>query len=281
MKINKNSLQERINRISKEKSIHANYVLKNYFFDCFIERLSKSDYSKKFIFKGGFFLSTKLGLENRATIDIDFLAYQTSIEKRNIEKIIKEIIVIDNDDNVSFQLCEISDIRKEDIYGGYNVILEARLENIKDRVSIDIATGDPITPCASSFKYYTLIDNEELDFMSYNFETILAEKIQTIIVRGVLNSRCKDFYDVYIINKLKWNEIDINQLRKAFNNTCNYRHTLFTKEEIELTIKSLKESKEMNLRWNAYAKKNSFAKGVAYLGTIMIIERICQLLVTN
>jgi len=274
MKINKNSLQERINTISKEKGVHANYVLRVYFFDCFIERLAKSQYSDNFVFKGGFYLSRKLGLENRATVDIDFLAYKLSLEKKNIEKIINDIILIDNDDCVSFKFVKIQDIRENDIYGGYNVLLEAKLENVVDKISIDVATGDPITPCASSFKYSTLIDKKELNMKSYNYETILAEKIQTILSRGVLNSRSKDFYDVYIIYKLKWDEIEIQLLIDAFFKTCEYRKTLFNKNDSNRIVSLLSDNKEMKSRWNVYSKKNVFANGLSYEEMIDALKNV-------
>ena len=147
------------------------------------------------------------------------------------------------------------------------------MENIIDRISIDIATGDPITPGATPYKYCTLIDNKELDMKSYNYETILAEKIQTILSRSILNSRSKDFYDVYIIYKLKWDEIDVLLLKEAFAKTCEYRNTLFDKYETEKILSLLHDNKDMNSRWKIYSKKNAFANDLTYEDIIEVIKK--------
>jgi predicted nucleotidyltransferase component of viral defense system len=207
MKINKNSLQARIKNLSSQKGVPSNVILQDYFFDAFLKRLAKSQYVKNFVFKGGFLLSTTLGIDFRSTMDMDFLLTKLAMNKENIEKIFKEIAEIDVEDSIIFEFVDINDIRQEDEYGGFNVSLLGRLENIKVVVSIDIATGDPITPSSVSYNYRCLFDNEILTFVAYNFETIIAEKLQTILNRGVTNSRSKDFYDLYIIYKLRWNDI--------------------------------------------------------------------------
>ena len=193
MKINKNSLQARIKNIRDKLDVPSNVILQNYFFDRFLMRLSKSKYSNNFIFKGGQLLSSYLGLEFRSTLDMDFCLNGFSLEKEIIFNILDEIINIDVGDLVSFEIKEISNIREIDIYGGYNVALLARLENIKTDISIDIATGDPITPNAILHSYKCLFEEKSIELNAYNFETILAEKIQTILDRGISNSRSKDF----------------------------------------------------------------------------------------
>lgn len=278
MPINKNALQAKINSLSNKTGVHQNILLKSFFFDAFLKRLAVSKYSDNFVFKGGFFLSTSLGINLRSTLDIDFLLRRTPLSRENAINILLEISSIDIKDGICFELKDVSEIRQDDDYGGFNVTLLGRLENIKETVSVDIATGDPITPSAISYQYKCLFDDEALNFKAYNFETIIAEKLQTILARGIANSRSKDFYDLYIIHKLRWETIDNSVLKEAFINTCHYRNTVFNKEEAIKIIDSIKSDPQMENRWNSYRKRNRFAGDVEFKETIdaalLIIEII-------
>lgn len=258
MSINKNSLQSKINNLSNETGVHQNILLKSFFFDAFLKRLAASKYSNNFVFKGGFLLSTSLGINLRSTMDIDFLLKRINVERENIVNILKEISSKDVDDEVSFEFSDIEEIRLEDEYGGYSITFLGRLENIRETINIDVATGDPLTTSAVDYKYKCLFDDKVLTFKAYNFETILAEKLQTILVRGLANSRSKDFYDVYIIQKLRWNEINSETIKEAFANTCKYRETLFTEDEALRIFNYIKNDKIMENRWNIYRNRNSF-----------------------
>ena len=276
--INKNSLQARINNLSAKTGVHQNILLKSFFLDAFLKRLSISKYSDNFVFKGGFLLSTSLGIDLRSTMDIDFLLRKIDLDKEIIAKTFKEILSIEIDDNVVFEYSGIQEIRQEDEYGGYSVTILGKLENIREMINIDIATGDPVTPHAVSYDYNCLFDDETLHFKAYNYETILAEKLQTILFRGVTNSRSKDFYDVYIIYKLKWNGIDTNILKEAFINTCNYRGTKFGKEESLDILNDIVKDSRMSARWTAYSKKNKYVGNIKFEETIeatlMILKTI-------
>lgn len=278
MPINKNSLQAKINNLSIKIGVHQNILLKTFFFDAFLKRLSRSNYIDNFVFKGGFLLSTSLGINLRSTMDIDFLLRKMDLERDNIVSIMKEVSTIDVGDRVSFEYKGIEEIRQEDEYGGYCVTLIGKLENIKETINVDIATGDPITPSAIDYRYKCLFDDESLSFKAYNFETILAEKLQTILYRGIANSRSKDFYDLYIIHKLRWNDIDTKLLIEAFNNTCKYRETIFTKDESLKIIENIKKDPQMETRWNSYRKRNKFVGDIEFKesidAAILIIEDI-------
>jgi predicted nucleotidyltransferase component of viral defense system len=227
MKINKNSLQARINNLSKEMNVHANVLLVSFFFDEFISRLAKSIYADKFVFKGGFYLATLLGIKNRYTADIDFLLRKETMDENRLRKIFSDIIETDADDSITFEIADISPIRDEDAYGGFSIFLIGRLENVRQSFHVDVAMGDPITPSDIEYTYQSVISNETIAFRAYNLETIIAEKLQTIFSRGLLNSRCKDYYDIYIINQLQWKNISIPDLKKSFEVTCQYRKTPF------------------------------------------------------
>jgi len=276
MKINKNSLQARIKNLSSQKGVPSNVILQDYFFDAFLKRLAKSQYVENFVFKGGFLLSATLGIDFRSTMDMDFLLTKLAMNKENIEKIFKGIAEIDVDDNITFEFVDINDIRQEDEYGGFNVSLLGRLENVRVVVSIDIATGDPITPSSVSYHYRCLFDNEILTFAAYNFETIIAEKLQTILNRGVTNSRSKDFYDLYIIYKLRWNDINISTLKEAFNNTCRYRNTIFSSGHATEIKNQIENDLSMQKRWESFLKKNEFASDISFSDTISVLNIILE-----
>ncbi|MBR2092062.1 MAG: nucleotidyl transferase AbiEii/AbiGii toxin family protein [Fibrobacter sp.] len=274
MKINKNSLQARINNLSKELNVHANVLLVSFFFDAFISRLAKSVYADKFVFKGGFYLATLLGVKNRYTADIDFLLRKESMDENRLKEIFSDIIATDADDSITFEIADISPIRDEDAYGGYSILLTGRLENVRQSFHVDVATGDPITPTDIEYSYQSLISNETIAFRAYNLETVIAEKLQTILSRGMLNSRCKDYYDIYIINQLQRKNISILDLKKAFVTTCQYRKTPFEKEESLLILEEVSKSDVLQTRWKNYAKKSSFAKDVPFEATIESCKEI-------
>ena len=274
MKINKNSLQARINNLSKEMNVHANVLLVSFFFDAFISRLAKSTYANKFVFKGGFYLATLLGIKNRYTADIDFLLRKETMNENRLKEIFTDIIAIDADDSITFEISDISPIRNEDAYGGFSILLTGHLENVRQSFHVDVATGDPITPKDIEYSYQSLISNETIAFRAYNLETVVAEKLQTILFRGLLNSRCKDYYDIYIIHQLQWRKISIPNLRKSFETTCQYRKTPFEREKSLLILEEISKSDILQTRWKNYAKKTSFAKDVPFEATIESCKEI-------
>ena len=274
MKINKNSLQARINNLSKELNVHVNVLLISFFFDAFISRLAKSIYADKFVFKGGFYLATLLGVKNRYTADIDFLLRKESMDENRLREIFSDIIATNADDSITFEIADISPIRDEDAYGGFSILLTGHLENVRQSFHVDVATGDPITPTDIEYSYQSLISNETIAFRAYNLETVVAEKLQTILSRGMLNSRCKDYYDIYIINQLQRKNISIPDLKKAFVTTCQYRKTPFEKEESPLILEEISRSNILQTRWNNYARKASFAKDITFEATVESCKEI-------
>lgn len=264
MSSSKNSVQARLKNLSQKLNVSVNVLLASYFFDVFLFRLSKSEYSENFIFKGGFYLSAIIGIQNRYTQDLDFKLSDQNLDEENIRKIINEIAGIPSDDGIYFELTSVSPIRNEDEYGGFSVSLTGHLENIRQVVNIDIATGDPVTPSAVTYKYKRFLENDFLDFKAYNLETIIAEKLQTVFYRGLLNTRSKDFYDIFIIRKLKMNEINKENLKLAFEKTCAYRNTHFSKNEAFGLLEKISFSEQMSLQWKNYTKKNSFAADISF-----------------
>ena len=254
--------------------VHANVLLVSFFFDAFISRLAKSIHADKFVFKGGFYLATLLGVKNRYTADIDFLLRKETMNENRLKEIFTDIIAIDADDSITFEISDISPIRNEDAYGGFSILLTGHLENVRQSFHVDVATGDPITPKDIEYSYQSLISHETIAFRAYNLETVVAEKLQTILFRGLLNSRCKDYYDIYIIHQLQWRKISIPDLRKSFETTCQYRKTPFEREKSLLILEEISKSDILQTRWKNYAKKSSFAKGITFKATIEACKEV-------
>lgn len=277
MVINRDSLSARVGSIAKEKGISANVVYSRYFFDCFLKRLSVSSYAEKFVLKGGLFLSSVLGIENRATMDIDFIVRRIRMEQETIVDIMKEICEEDADDNVSFRYIGDSEIKKDDIYGGFSISIEGRLENIRQRFDIDLATADAVYPSDQNYEYRCLVTGETLHLKSYSLESVVAEKMQTFLLKGALNSRSKDLYDLYVLERIV--EKNVTALKEAFKETCRCRKFEIDKEKALGTLESVLSSSMQRKLWEAYSRKTSYAKGIAFDYVIASIVRLIEIVI--
>lgn len=259
--MNSMQLKDKLRKISKEKNVDFNTLLRLYMYDRFIERLSNSKYKDNFILKGGFYLSTLFGVENRTTMDIDTAFRNASFDEETIIKMIKEIVSIELDDNSKVSYLGIAPIRDEDEYGGFRVDIQVEFENVKEKFHIDIATGDPITPKEIRYKYMPLLGDNYIDLFAYNMETVLAEKIETILSRSELNDRMRDFYDIYLIYTKDWKNIKIDNFRKAIDKTFAKREYV---GDPVITIDILRESELIRKKWRIYQKKYEYAKGIEF-----------------
>lgn len=259
MKINKDSLKGRANNISRKFGIPQNVVYNRFFYDAFLSRLAKSEYSNHFVLKGGLYLSSVLGIDNRSTMDIDFLVYKISMEKERIVDIVKKIASAQSDDGISFKVVDAGDIRKEDRYGGFQITILGRLENVRCQFGIDIATGDPIVPSERNYEYKCLVTEESLPLKAYSLESVIAEKLETVLSRSVSNSRSKDYYDLYILRKTQLPNVDQNSLKEAFGETCHYRNFSISKNDALALVDEIGENQQINARWVAYCKSVKYA----------------------
>lgn len=268
MKINKDSLKARANNISKELHIDQNVIYGRFFFDAFLSRLSISKYSDKLILKGGLYLSSLLGVVNRNTVDIDFCIKSLKMEKENILSIVEEIISEKSDDLIEFKVLSVHDIRKEDIYGGFSIELIGKLDNVRQVFMVDIATGDPIIPSEKNYNYTCLVSKETLPIRVYSLESVVAEKLETVLSKQLANSRAKDYYDLFILRITQLQNINIIDLRKAFREACNHRNYSITKEEAIFLMSEIRRNEILNSRWNQYKNKNKYAETVSFNQTI-------------
>lgn len=270
------AVKDKLKNISKDKNVDFNSVMRFNMYDRFIERLSKSKYKDNFILKGGFYLSKLFGLDNRSTMDIDTAIRKTKFTEDNVIKMITEIINIDINDNVKFEIEKREFIRDEDEYGGLRITINFMLENMKDSFHIDIATGDPIHPGPDDYKYESLIGNEVYKVWSYNLETVLAEKIETILGKLEISSRMKDYYDIYLIHKFKFNKINKTKFRGAVEKTFKKRNF---NTDLITSLKVVKDSKILKDKWTSYSRKNSYAKNIEFDETIKCLEDFIEILI--
>ncbi len=271
--MNSMQLKDKLKKISNEKHVDLNTLLRLYMYDRFIERLSVSRYKDNFILKGGFYLSTLFGVENRSTIDIDTAFRNANFDEKTIVKMVKEVLAIEINDNAKLVYLGIMPIRDDDEYGGFRVDIQVELDNVKEKFHIDIATGDPITPKEVRYKYIPLLETNYIDLYAYNMETVLAEKIETILNRSELNGRMRDFYDVYLIFTKYWENINIANFRKAIDRTFSKREYFGNPFE---TIDLLRNSDVIKSRWNIYQRKYDYAKNITFDNILDCLEKMMK-----
>lgn len=261
--MNKAKLTALCHKISKQTGLTFNSVMTYYFLEIILKKLSQSYYTDHYIFKGGFLLSNVIGVESRSTVDIDFLFHKQTLSEENVQQQLEEILTESKDD-IQFSIQSISSIKESDNYGGYRATILCQLENIKQIIHLDIATGDIVTPHPVTYAYKAIFNDESFSIIAYTIETILAEKLQTIYSRNFLNSRSKDFYDVYILSKLKKNDIDFRQLNVACQRTFSYRETELDYNEIVQLMESFKTDPIQQQQWQNYSNKYSYTKGISF-----------------
>lgn len=263
-------LKAKVRNISKGDNKVAQAMIRLFFMERFLERVSLSKYKDQFVLKGGMLVSSLIGINLRSTMDIDTTVKALPLTKDELEKIITEICVIPLEDNISFRITDMETIMDDFDYPGIRIHMEGVLERLKQPVKIDISTNDEITPCAIEYKYQLMFEEREICLNTYNIETLLAEKSQTIINRGLANTRMRDFYDLYeIVQRLDFSG-DI--YRKAFLSTCKKRETVFAKEKADAELKNLFVSTDMKKMWNHFKEKNYFVEDIEYEKLIKIIS---------
>lgn len=271
---NVQSLKDRANNFAKENNLTVQQVLQNYMFERFLERLSVSKYKEKLIIKGGLLLSSIIGIKLRSTMDIDADIVGINFTQEEIEKLISNIISINLNDNTQMKLEKIEEIKEESEYGGYRIKLVGNLENLKIPFHIDISTGDIITPRAIEYKYKKLLEDDYIEIYTYNQETVIAEKLQTILSRKIANSRMKDYYDLYFFVNSKWQEIDKEILKQAIKATFDQRSSKQDLENRENIIDTIEKDKTLIQSWKDYQAKHLYAQSIKYDDVIKAIRFI-------
>ena len=271
---NKDSLKVKVSNLALSTNIPNKYLIQSFMFEALLKRISVSKYKDKFIIKGGLLLSSIFGVNLRSTMDLDTTIKGLPLDRTTITKVINEIISIDLKDNIKLEIENIKDIREEELYSGFNINLKAEFDGLRTNLMIDITTGDVITYKEVQFEYKTLFDNEIVNIMTYNYETIIAEKFEAIISRNIDNTRMKDYYDLYMFVNLKWNDINKTILRKAIFNTSEKRETLNYIENADKYIELINEDSKLKSLWKNYQNNYAYAKDISFENTIAAIKVI-------
>ena len=276
---NRDSLKTKVSNLSNKTNIPNKYLIQNFMFEALLKRISKSKYKDKFIIKGGLLLSSIFGVNLRSTMDLDTTIKGLLLDRETVTKVINDIISIEIGDNIKLEIENIKDIREEELYSGFNVNLKAEFDGLRTNLMIDITTGDVITYKEVQFEYKTLFDNEIVNIMTYNYETIIAEKFEAIVSRNIDNTRMKDYYDLYMFVNLKWDDIDKTILRKAIFNTSKKRETLNYIEEADKYIELINEDSKLKSLWKNYQNNYVYAKDISFENTIDAIKVINSIIV--
>lgn len=241
----------------------SNTLLNYYMMERFLCRISKSEYANNFVIKGGFLISSLIGIDMRSTMDVDVTLKGVALNSDTIRDIIESILHIDMQDQITWDIEKITSIHEEGAYEDFRITLIAHFFNMRVPVKLDITTGDVIIPREIDYSYSLLFGEEKLLIKAYPIFTIFAEKIESILARNVSNTRARDFYDIYILFK-KNPDLNRKQLKEALYKKAQERKTMMYLEESEKYLSDISKSKELQEIWGNYRKKNSYASNIAW-----------------
>ena len=267
-------IKGRIKSVAKQNNADARTLMRIYMMERFLERLTQSEYRDNFIIKGGILVTAMIGVAHRSTMDIDTSMNNLNLSAEDALRVVNQVKDIDLDDGVSFEVKDISNIMDEMEYPGIRVTMNANVGRLITPLKIDISTGDVITPRAIEFNYDLLLEDRSISLWSYNLETILAEKLQTVLARGILNTRMRDFYDIRMLLDTYEDKVNKAVLKDAFAATCKKRGTDHLQEQAEEIIKIIEADEQLQVLWRAYQKKYSYAAEIDYSSVISGVRKL-------
>ena len=276
-------LKDLVRNLSNKKSADAQILMRNYMMERFLERISLSEYKNQFILKGGMLVAAMVGLDARATMDLDATIKGTNVSVEDVEMIISQIISIPLDDGVSFRIKRISEIMEEADYPGVRVSMETKFDGVITPLKIDISTGDIITPREIKYNFNLMLENRTIEVWAYNLETVLAEKMETVISRNVTNTRMRDFYDIYILQKLYGEQLSKDVLWDALVATAKKRETLeqIETEDIDEVFDEIQSSSVMENLWKAYQRNYSYSADIPWHTIMKSIRTLYEIISEN
>ena len=270
---NANSFKAKIKNISKDKGIPAQQVQQHYLIEQVLKLISTSSYRDSFIVKGGYLIGQMIGLDKRTTMDLDVTLKGTEMSKENLIHIFEEILC-SKTDGFSFSVDKLEPIRQDDEYGGFSLKLNATFDTLKEVVFIDITTGDKITPREITYSMSSIFTNESIKIWTYNLETVLAEKLETIISRGLASTRPRDRYDLFTLYKLRKEEINLEVLKNALENTAEKRKSKDTIYNWEEQVRGIEISDYQKELWIRYQRQFKYAKDISFDNSVQVIREI-------
>ena len=273
-------LKDLVRNLSNKKFADAQILMRNYMMERFLERISLSEYKNQFILKGGMLVAAMVGLDARATMDLDATIKGTNVSVEDVEMIISQIISIPLDDGVSFRIKRISEIMEEADYPGVRVSMETKFDGVITPLKIDISTGDIITPREIKYNFNLMLENRTIEVWAYNLETVLAEKLETVISRNVTNTRMRDFYDIYILQKLYGEQLSKDVLWDALVATAKKRETLeqIETEDIDEVFDEIQSSSVMENLWKAYQRNYSYSADIPWHTIMKSIRTLYEII---
>ena len=272
---NANSFKAKIKNISKAKGIPAQQVQQHYLIEQVLKLISTSSYRDSFIVKGGYLIGQMIGLDKRTTMDLDVTLKGTEMSRENLIHIFEEILC-SKTDGFSFSVDKLEPIRQDDEYGGFSLKLNATFDTLKEVVFIDITTGDKITPSEITYSMTSIFTNESIKIWTYNLETVLAEKLETIISRGLASTRPRDRYDLFTLYKLRKEEINLEVLKNALENTAEKRKSKDTIYNWEEQVRGIEISDYQKELWIRYQRQFKYAKDISFDNSVQVIREIMQ-----
>ena len=278
MKLTSAQLKGRLKKLATQHHADARTLMRLYMMERFLERIAASDYRDNFIIKGGILVTSLIGVALRSTMDIDTTIKNLNLSDEDIRRIVDEICTIDLQDDVKFQVKQLSRIMDEMDYPGIRVTLNAFLGNMPVPMKIDISTGDVITPREIHHQYKLLLEDRTILLWSYNLETLLSEKIQTVLARGQLNTRMRDFYDLYELSRIYRDKIDVATLKSAFTATCAKRNTQNLLQDAPQVITKIQQDNNLMVLWKSYQKKYTYAINISYDDIMLSLTQLWELI---
>ncbi len=276
----KNAMQLKaiIKNIAKEKHISAQLVMQNFMLERLLERISISKYQRNFILKGGFLIAAMVGIDTRATMDMDATIKELPVNEQTVRKMFEEICKTELADDVTFSFQNIGKIREGDEYTGYRISLSANYPPMAVPLKLDITTGDKITPKEIEYQFKLLLEDRNISVLAYNLETIMAEKLETVITRGDQNTRPRDYYDIYILTKLQYSNIEPDSLKAAFKATADKRGSAVVVKDYRKIMNTVRNSEVMQRQWKNYQKDFEYATNIVFEETCDAVVQLMDLL---
>ena len=276
--MNKDRLKNIISKKANGNTNVANQLYQMFFFEHILDRLFKSKYKYNIILKGGLLLSSIIGDDERTTKDMDATLKSLPLEKENVTEIIEDILSIDLDDGIKFEIESVKDIRLEDEYGGFKIGIYAEMATIKHHLFIELTTGDKITPREIEYNYNCIFEDKKIPILAYTVETVIAEKYHSIATRGIFNTRMKDYYDIYVLVTDNKDKIDFNNLVLAIKNTYNHRETELDIIEIKEQLDSIRTSDNLIRLWENYKVTAPYSENIRFEELLEALNYITDIL---
>ncbi|TPF93769.1 hypothetical protein BG22_06635 [Bifidobacterium sp. UTBIF-78] len=274
--MNENEIRNTIRRMAGRDASKAQALYCLFAMERFLERVSRSDKADRFVVKGGVLVQSKVGVDSRATLDIDSTICHMTLDEQSIKGFLNEVIAIPLDDGMSFEVKHLVPIRDEAEYPGLRAAMLASFSNLRIPFKIDFSTGEVMTPSAVLYDFPLLFGNRSIPIHAYNTETVLAEKIETILSRGIANTRMRDFYDIIVLPQIDSEQINYNLLMRAFERTNMARGNRAKFERWRETVLTIQFDSRMNSLWNAYRKRYDYARDYAFSDAIRALSALCE-----